>query len=442
MAKIIIKNGTIATFGPENKILKDHVLVIDGEKIAQITKAGDAPLVAPGDRILDAQNKLVLPGFINTHTHFYSAFARGLKTKPAKNFTEILNNLWWRLDKKLLLEDVYASALVSCCDAIKKGTTTVFDHHASPGAVKGSLDQIAKATQKVGIKAALCYELSDRDGKTVSAQGITENQQFLERCQSDKSGILKGLFGLHASFTLRDQSLRVAQKVAEEFEAGFHVHVAEDKSDQKITLETSGLPVAERLANLGILGPKTLCAHGIHLSDHELDIIKKHDAIIIHNPQSNMNNGVGTLNLQKLADKDILFGLGTDAMTHNMLEELRSALWLQNNFHKNPSAGFDVVTKSLFINNAEICQRFFPDRVGVLAEGAAADVILMDYRSPTEMTSANVYGHAVFGFSQATVDTTIINGKIVMENKKLRDIDEDAITQWALECSRSLWQRL
>lgn len=439
---ILIQNGTIITLGENNTVLHNHELLIENDIIKKIAPQGT--ITEHCDKKIDAKNQVILPGFINTHMHFYSTLVRGLgKAKPAKNFQEVLENLWWRLDTKLTLEDVYISTLIMLLNAIRHGTTTLIDHHASPFAVTGSLQQIAKAIKQTGLRGCLCYELSDRDGEKIAAEGLQENINFIKRCQQNPDDQLKALFGLHASFTINEKNLAKAAQAGHDLNTGFHVHTAEAQSDQDKTIAMCGKRVIERFAEHGILGPQTIAAHCVHINDTEMNLLAETDTIVVHNPQSNMNNAVGIANIVKMQAKDILVGLGTDAMTVNMSEEVRVALWAQHLRAQNPSVGFMEVANALYSNNANITARIWDDvRIGVLQEGYAADIILVDYIPPTPLNSNTILGHLIFGISQATVDTTIVKGRTLMENKILQlDIDETEISAKARELTGSLWDR-
>ena len=438
---MIIKNGIIVTLGDENRVLYNHSLLCQDGIIKKIAPA-DA-FKGKYTKVIDAHGKVVLPGFINAHMHFYSTMVRGLgKAAPSKNFQEVLEHLWWRLDKKLTLADSYYSALLPLIDAVKRGTTTLIDHHASPFAVRGSLGKIAQAVKETGLRASLCYELSDRDGAKVAQEGIDENVAFIKRCAKDKDPQLKALFGLHASFTIMDATLAKAAEAGQGLGAGFHVHAAEAKSDQDFNEKNFGMRVIERLNKFGILGPKTIAAHCVHVSDAEMDILRDTGTAVAHNPQSNMNNAVGVADIIKLIGKGVLVGLGTDAMTVNMLEEVRAALWAQHLSHDNPSVGFMEALSTLMFNNAKIANRYWNPKVGVLKEGHAADIILMDYYPPTPFDENTFLGHLGFGLSQSFVDTTICGGKVLMEGKRLKiGVDEEEVAAKSLELSRKLWER-
>lgn len=441
MSTLLIKNGYIVTLGEKNKVLKDHALLIENDKIKKLAPTSE--FKDSYDEVIDAHGKAVMPGFINAHMHFYSTMVRGLgKAKASSNFVEVLENLWWRLDKKLALDDCYYSAVIPLIDAIKRGTTTLIDHHASPGAVRGSLDIIAKAVKETGLRASLCYELSDRDGEKIAQEGLDENVEFIKRCQKENDPQLRALFGLHASFTITDKTMKKAVELAKGLNAGFHVHTAEADSDQISCEKEHGMRVVERFNELGILGPQTITAHCVHVTEKEMDLLRETDTNIVHNPQSNINNAVGVASILKMAEKGIPVGLGTDAMTVNMLEEVRAALWIHKLWNKNPSVGFCEALNTLPFNNPKIANKYWNLGLGELKEGNAADVILMDYYPPTPFDENTFLGHLGFGLSQSFVDTTIASGKVLMRNKELKiKLDEEKIAADAMQLSKKLWDR-
>jgi putative selenium metabolism protein SsnA len=441
MSTLLIRNGTVVTLGETNRVIDDGAVLVEGDRIKQLGKSGD--FGGDYDAVIDARNMVVLPGFINAHMHFYSTMVRGLgKMEPAVDFLGVLKKLWWRLDKQLVLDDCYYSALIPLIDAVKKGTTTVIDHHASPFAVTGSLERIAGAVREVGVRASLCYEVSDRDGKDIAMEGIRENVGFIEKCNSKKDDYLKALFGLHASFTISDETLKKAVEAADGLDTGFHLHVAEAEADQVYAVEHFGKRVVERLADAGVLGSKTIAAHCVHVTENEMDILKATDTSVVHNPQSNTNNAVGVADVITMTEKGLRVGLGTDAMTVNMLEELRAALWIHHLARKNPSVGFMECMNTLTVNNAGIANRYWDIGVGELKEGFAADIILMEYYPPTPLDTGTFPGHLAFGLSQAVVDTTIVGGRVLMENRELKiDVDEEAVAGESRKLAAALWER-
>ena len=254
---------------------------------------------------------------------------------------------------------------------------------------------------------------------------------------------IAALFGLHAAFTLKDSTLEKAAKLGHELGAGFHIHVAEAQSDQDYSQRHYRKRVVERLNQFGILGPQSIAAHCVHVNRREMDLLADTGTAVVHNPQSNLNNAVGIADVPTLMQGGVLVGLGTDAMTTNMLEELRVALWAQHIRARNPSVAFGEVVTALFGNNPRIASRALRVPLGELREGCVGDAVIVDYDPPTPLEAANVFGHLVFGISQAAVDTTIVGGRVLMESRRLTlDLDEPRINARARELASKLWKRL
>jgi len=454
---LLIDHATIISPGNPDRVLHDHALLIESGAIKAVApsealRAGSSitqeTAVTPGSllgaRIIDAAGKILMPGLINAHTHCYSTFARGLtKTAPAESFEAVLENLWWRLDKALTLEDCYWSALSVLLEAVRSGTTTLIDHHASPRAIRGSLEAVARAFHATGLRGCLCYEVSDRDGAAAARAGLEENAAFIRTCRERHDPRIAAMFGLHASFTLSDETLTAAATFGHDLGCGFHIHTAEDAVDQEHTVRHYGQRVVERLHSQGILGPGSIAAHGVHLSESEMELLSATGTALVHNPQSNLNNAVGIADLTRLHEKGVLTGLGTDAMTTRMGAEVRTALWCQHLLHRDASAGLQAASAALLRHNPRIAGKLFGLPLGEIAKGAPADLILIDYNPPTPLTEENWLGHFVYGIAEAPVDTTIVAGRVLMENRQLRlDLDERKIQARAREQAEALWKRL
>lgn len=441
MNSYLIKGGTILTFDPNQPLLENQAILVADGKIIRIAPEAEFSLVHCEH--FDASGKLILPGLINAHHHFYSTLVTGLgKAEPSKNFNEVLENLWWRLDKQLVEEDVYLSALISALGAIKKGCTTIIDHHASPFAIRGSLSAIAKAVKESGIRGNLCYEVSDRDGAEKAQEGIAENTEWLYRVASVNDPMLKGLFGMHAAFTLSDATLQQIAGLVQELGCGTHIHAAEAESDELFNIQHHGKRVVERLCDFGLINNKSILAHGVHLNPRELMLVADSGAALVTNPQSNLNNAVGIADVCKMTEFGVTVGLGTDAMTVNMLEELRVGLWAQHLRQNNPSAGFMEIANTLVKNNPTIAQKYWGAGHGILAEGNPADIIFMDYEPHTPLTAETWLGHLIFGISQANVNTTICAGEVLMWNGQLTlDLDESELKERSRSLAKALWDR-
>jgi len=439
---MLITNGTLATFGEKNELIPDGALLIQGDRIVAVGTTTELRKLYPREETLDAAGKLVMPGTICAHTHFYGAFARGmaLKTEAPSNFPQILEYLWWRLDKALNPDDVRSSALVCLVDAIRNGTTTLIDHHASPHAVAGSLDVIAQAVDEAGLRACLCYEVSDRDGEEIATAGLKENERFIRQSHSER---LAATFGLHASLSLSDETLERAVGMASELDVGFHLHAAEDKADVDDSLKKYGLRVIERLEKAGILGPKTIAAHCVHIDAFETDILRETGTSVAHNPRSNMNNAVGVADVLRMLRRGVNVGLGNDGFSNNMFTEMKATYLVHKLAQKDPRVmGADQVLEMGFHNNARIAGLFFEQSLGELSAGAYADVILLDYVPTTPMDVGNLPWHLIFGMDGGQVNTTIVGGKLLMKDRELLTLDEQAICARSRELAQKLWARM
>ncbi len=441
---MILKNGRVITQDKDRPYIEDGAVVIEGNKIIAVDTTENILAKYKEEDIIDVDGKVIMPGFINTHHHIYSAFARGMASsgKPNENFLEILENLWWKIDKKLSLEDLKYSAYTTYIDCIKKGVTTVFDHNASPFAVTGSLDSIADAAKDLGLRTCLCYEVSDRDGEKIAQEGIDENINFIKKYNTDEQNMIKGMFGLHASFTLSDETLRKCDEELKGLNAGYHVHVAEGIDDLEQCLEKYGKRVVERLRDMDILGDKTIAVHCIHVTDDELNILRDTNTMVVHNPESNMGNAVGCQPFLELHQKGITIGLGTDGYTSDMTESMKVANIIHKHVKQNPSVAWGEVPVSMFENNRKIAQKYFSGDLGILRAGALADVIVVDYDPLTPMNENNINSHILFGFTGKDVVTTIIDGKVIMQDRKLVGINEKDIFKTSREVAKKLWDRM
>jgi putative selenium metabolism protein SsnA len=442
---MLITNARIATLGPHPALIEEGAILIQGRKIRQIGKTAELSPAHPQEERLDAGGQLALPASLCGHTHFYGAFARGwaYPAPPAQRFSEILERLWWRLDKHLTLEDVEFSALVCLVDAIRHGTTTLIDHHASPNAIGGSLDLIADAVTRSGVRACLAYEVTDRDGPRRAEAGIDENVRFLKDLQQHPAPQLAGSFGLHASLTLSDATLSSAIAAAAEMGVGFHIHGAEGIEDVEDSLAKSGLRVMHRLNRAGILGPQTIVAHAVHVDESEMDLLAETETWVTHQPRSNMNNAVGFSPVETMVERGVKVALGNDGFSNNMFAEMKTAYLGHKLVQRDPQAmPADLVFALAYEANADLARLFWPDqKLGLLAPGAEADLILVDYHPTTPLTAANLPWHMLFGYEASAITTTVSAGRLLMRNRRLLTLDEDAITARARELARDLWNR-
>ncbi|MEW5958059.1 MAG: putative aminohydrolase SsnA [Chloroflexota bacterium] len=442
---MLITNGTVLTFGHDKRVMPYGAVYYEGDTIVEVGRTAELTQKYPQAEQLDAAGKIVMPGMVCAHTHFYGAFARGMAIpgQPPENFMQILARLWWKIDRALTLEDSKYSAAAALVDAIRHGTTTLIDHHASPTHIDGSLDALAEAAAESGLRVGLCYEVTDRNGPAGVSAGIAENVRFLKHLRAHPNPKLGASFGLHAAFTVSDQTLAACRAAAAGLDTGFHIHVAEDKADQADSLKKYGMRVAERLEKQEILGPKTLVAHAIHVDAYELDAFRATHTKVSHQPRSNMNNAVGVAAVEKMLNKGIIVGLGNDGFTNNMFTEIHTAYLLHRISQGDPRVmPGDRLMEIAFNHNAAIAGMFFPKPVGALAPGAFADIILLDYVPYTPLTDANYPWHLVFGMDGSHVTHTIAGGQLLMKDRRLLTLDEAAIADKAAELSAQVWKRV
>ena len=437
MTALLIKNALVVTLDDAGTILPQGEILVEGSKI---TAVGPSVKVPVGAKVVDAQGMVAMPGLINAHHHFYSSFARGFAPpgEPARNFVEILQRMWWKLDLALDSEAVRYSSLVALLEAIHTGCTTVIDHHASPSCTDGSLDVMEATFRQAGLSGCLCYETSDRN---VPADGVAENARFIKKTQASGDGQVTALFGLHAQMTLSDATLEATARACADTGAGVHIHVAEDLSDEDDCLAKHGQRIIQRLHKFGLTGKKSLFIHGIHLDESEMDLIAQTGTMMVHNPESNMNNAVGTQKMLTLLKKGILLGLGTDGMTSHMISAARVAHLLQRATLADPRVAFCEACDMLLGNNAKIAARCFPEKRGQLAPGQLADVAIFDYVPTTPLEPGRFLGHLLYGLNYARVHTTIARGQVLMRDSKILTLDEKEICAKARESARGVWKR-
>lgn len=437
---LLIGNGTLITHDTSSPLLENGCIAIQNDTIIDIGPTTVLKAKYLGASFIDAKKGMIMPGLINTHNHIYSAFARGanLGGPTPHNFLDILESLWWKLDRLLTVEDTRYSAYWTYLDGIKNGVTTVCDHHASYGEIPGSLFAISEVAEELGLRTSLCYEVSDRDGTAKMREAVEENVAFMKATKNKKTQ--KGMMGLHASFTLSDATLDYcASQIPDGF--GYHIHVAEGMDDVYDSLKKYSKRVLFRLHDHNILGSHTICGHCIHITPSEMDLLKATDTMVVHNPESNMGNAVGCPPVLKLYHKDILLGLGTDGYTNDLFESLKVANILHKHHTCNPSVAWTEMPHMLFKGNPMIINRLFNEQVGVLKVGASADVIVVDYVPQTPLTATNYMSHILFGLTGRQVTTTVARGQILMKDREILVADEEALMAKSREKAAALWAR-
>ena len=434
---MLLKNCTAVNLSPA-KVDEMLDIRIRGTRISEADKVL-AP--EPGEVTVDLSGKIVMPGLVCGHNHFYSGLARGIMAdiKPAYDFVSNLRNLWWRLDRALDEESLYYSGMVCCADAIRSGCTAVIDHHASPSFIEGSLDVLKRCFEQSGLRGVECYEATDRNGAAGLDAGIEENRRFAVQAAKEAAAnpdlrLVEALIGGHAPFTLDDGGLTALGRVVEETGRGFHVHLSEDRFDPSYSHRYFGLDPLERLDRHGLVTGKSLFAHGIYLTESERRVLNDRGAALAHNCRSNMNNGVGYN--YSLAEIDTVC-IGTDGIGSDVLEELKFAYFK----HRDSGGPLQPADFAEFLQNGnKVLSRCFDDEFGRIAPGCKADLTVLEYHSPTPLEDANLGGHLIFGFGSKDTYAVMVNGRFIYQEGKFPD-SLDEVFREARKAASGLWKR-
>lgn len=426
---MILRGGVVATLDPPRVERAD--LRVDGGRILE-RAATIAPLA--DEEVLEVAGGLVLPGLVNAHTHLYSALARGMPAPAVapRNFVEVLERVWWRLDRALDLETVYLSGLVGAIDAARSGTTVLFDHHSSPSAIPGSLAVLRRAVEEVGLRSVLCYETTDRNGPGGRDAGLAENAAFAAAAGSETT---RAMIGAHASFTLGEDGLSAVARLSRETGAGVHVHVAEDRADVDDCRARYGESLPERLGRHGLRGPRALWAHCVHLPPDDARAASAAGAWIAHNPRSNMNNAVGYAGFG-LGGRT---ALGTDGIDEDLLAEVRAAFLKMRDGGR--ADAFEAAL-ALLAGGHRLAAEVFGLPFGALQPGGPADLVVFDYHPPTELHADNLAGHLLFGLDRSHVASVLVAGRVVVRDRRVTGVDERAVAARARKAATELWGRM
>ncbi|MBV4368424.1 putative aminohydrolase SsnA [Erwinia sp. BNK-24-b] len=437
---LLLKNCTLVNFHP-CRVEHNSDIVIEGDRIIAIGSSLSA--LYPQAEIICLHGKLVMPGLVCAHNHFYSGLSRGILAPiaPCPDFISTLKNLWWRLDRALDEESLYYSGLICSLEAIRHGCTAVIDHHASPNFIKGSLAILRRGFIEAGLRGMTCFETTDRNfGLRELEAGVEENVAFahLIDAQRDK-GVQERLvechLGAHAPFTVPDSGLSMLAEARRETGRGLHIHVAEDSYDVSHSHDKYGMDPIVRLDKFGLLDEKTLIAHALWLSPAEVALLNQRQACLVHNARSNMNNHVGYNH--RLPDYQ-LAALGTDGIGADMFEELKFA------YFKHRDAGGPLWPDSFLrmLHNGNILlERNFAQPFGQLAVGYTADLTICDYVSPTPLQAENLAGHLAFGINSAAVNSVMVAGRMVYQDRHF-PFESEPLYAKARQAAERLWQNM
>ena len=425
---LALSGGTVVTSLDPPTVVTADVEIRDG-RIASVGRT------SPSDGRLDVSGCVVIPGNVCAHHHLYSALARGMpyRLEPPSNFVQVLRRVWWRLDRALDDEAVFLSAWSGGADALLAGTTTIVDHHASPNALEGSLEQVASALEGLGVRSVLCYEVSDRDGPDRAAEGLEEHRRFA-KAQHPLASLM---VGAHASITLSEETLHACVELAEELDTGIHVHVAEDAADERDAQARFGRRVVERLADAGALHDRTLLAHCVQVDEAEAGLIRACGAWVAHNARSNMNNRVGRAPVERLGER---VAVGTDGIDGDLFAESQAAYWRAREADPSvdPSWALARLAASARFAGAATGEPL----LGRIEPGAPADLVVLDYDPPTPLQPENLGGHWVFGMSARQVRDVIVQGEVVVRDRRLTLVDAEELRGRCRVAAEALWRRL
>ncbi|SUW64481.1 putative chlorohydrolase/aminohydrolase [Buttiauxella agrestis] len=437
---LILKNVTAVQFSPA-QVQHNVDIAIEGSEIVNVGHglAGDYPQAT----LKEMHGRIVMPGIVCAHNHFYSGLSRGIMAQipPSPDFISTLKNLWWRLDRALDEESLYYSGLICALEAIKSGCTSVIDHHASPHYIAGSLSTLRNAFLKAGLRGMTCFETTDRNGGMEEIEaGIEENVNFARLIDNARNAgkeryLVEAHIGAHAPFTVPDAGLAMLSGAIKLTGRGLHIHAAEDRYDVSHSHDKYGKDLLVRLAEFDLLNSKTLVAHGLYLSKEDIRLLNEKDGFLVHNARSNMNNHVGYNH--QLAEYHNL-ALGTDGIGSDMFEELKFA------FFKHRDAGGplwpDSFTRYLW-NGNPLLARNFNAKFGSLAAGYKADLTICDYLSPTPLQAENIGGHLAFGLGSSSVHSVMIDGVMVYEDREFA-FDCEPIYAEARKVAAKMWRRM
>ena len=442
LVDLLIKDGLIVTVDKSRQIIAKGSIAIEDGRIIGVGKG--LKINEKSEEVLDASGKIVMPGLICSHTHLYAIFLRGMpiKTESISDLTQILKQIWWQVDEVLTKEDAYTSALFSCLEFIKTGTTTFADAFSAPNAITGVLDHIAQAVERSGIRGILSFEATERRTHAEGSRGVRENERFIMKVKKRRSRLVRGMFSVHASFTASDELLQYVRDLADRHKVPITIHVSEGFGDVYHNYEKFDKRTVERLSDIGFLGPDVVLAHCVRVNDSELSLIKNARAKVAHNPLSNMLNAVGIAPVAKMLSMEIPVGLGNDGYIFDGFENIRAAFLLHKIANLDPRVispweALEMAT----IKGAELYG--LENELGSIEPGKLADLIIIDPApSPTPVRAESVVRHILSTINGNNVETVVVGGKIVMRDKKVLTLDEKEVVDSCRKSAEKIWQKI
>jgi 5-methylthioadenosine/S-adenosylhomocysteine deaminase len=437
--KLLVKGGVAVTMDEKRRVIQDAgVAVVDG-KIAAAGRSDDVSKGFGPDEVIDAKGCIVMPGLICSHTHLYGIALRGssLKIKPPSDFVQILQRVWWPVDEALTNDDAYATTLAAGVESLTNGTTCFADTYSAPNAIEGSLDQIAKASNEVGIRGVISFEATERRGEDEGTRGLKENLRFIAK--KDKGRAL-GMISLHAPFTVSDELVSRGVDASKRHRVPLTIHVSEGPNDGYHNMERYGKRSVERLSESGLLNPRSVLAHCVHLDEREIDLIAKSSSSVAHNPMSNMLNAVGVASLLEMLDHGVNVGLGNDGYIFDMFENMRSGFLLQRVARRDPNRPSPQEVVEMCTVNA--AKAYGLSSLGSIEAGKRADIIVVRPTFTATPYSGSIYGYIVNSTRGPDVRDVIVDGEVVMRNRRVLTVDVKKAEAKVLKVMDRLWKRL
>jgi len=437
--KLLVRGGVTVTMDQKRRVIRDSAVAVEDGRVLGVGPTEEISSGFRTDEVIDAKGCIIMPGLICAHTHLYGIALRGsgLNVKPPSDFLQILQRIWWPVDEALTNEDAYATTLAAGIESLMNGTTCFADTYSAPNSIEGSLDHIAKASNEVGIRGIISFEATERRSEQEGTRGLQESLRFIGR--KDK-GRAMGMVSLHAPFTVTDELIAHGVEAIEKHHVPLTIHVSEGPGDVYHNMERYGIRSVERLHDSGLLSPRSVLAHCVHLDDREIELISKSSANVAHNPMSNMLNAVGVSPLLEMMDHGVNVGLGNDGYIFDMFENMRAAYLLQRVSRRNPNRPSPQEVIEMCTVNA--ARAYGLDSLGSIEVGKRADLIVVRPSYMATPYSGSVYGYVVNGLRGSDVRDVVIDGEVVVRDKKVLKVDVRRSEARVLKTMDRLWRRL
>ena len=437
--KLLVKNGTLLTMDEKRRVMRGAVVAIEDGRIIEVGPMDRVLRGFGADEVIDARGAIVMPGLICAHTHLYGIALRGsaLDVKPPSDFLQILQRIWWPIDEELTNADAYATTLGASIEFLMNGTTCFADTYSAQNEIAGSLDSIARAVNEVGVRGVISFEATERRSSAEGKRGLAENVRFIA---GKNKGRASGMISLHASFTVSDELIARGVEASAKYRVPVTIHVSEGPNDVYHNIERYGKRTVERLHGTGLLSPRAVLAHCVHLNEREIGLISESSASVAHNPMSNMLNAVGVAPLTDMIDHGINVGLGNDGYVFDMFENMRAAFLLQRVARRDPNRPSPQEIVEMCTVNA--ARAYGLNSIGSIAPGKRADIIVV--RPPALATpfTGSIYSYVVNGLKGSDVRDVIVDGEVVLKERKVMKIDIEKTERQVLKTMENLWRRL